>query len=342
VGTALGRQELGVGIAGMGYAGGEHLRAFHEHPDAFVAAVCDIDRDQAERRLAEFALDCPVYASFEELVQDPRVSAVVIATPNRFHAEQAIRAAQAGTSILLEKPPALTPSEFEAIMSATAAAGVVCEVDFVLRWHPMCAAVADLVRSGQLGEVFLVEADLIIGELEPPEPEWSRTQAFGGNLFLTIGCHALDQVIRMADSVPVSVYASTVGRSPDWEFDSTLVTIVNFANGSIGRVTSSVEAKLGYELNLRVLGTRGSVVNNVATLSVDGVWQQVTLSEETPDQDALPFGITADKFLKTVADARASAASLADVEECFRVVFAAGRSAAEGIVVPLAGSEAAG
>lgn len=321
---------IGIGIAGMGYAGREHLRAFHDHPEARVTAVCDVDIEQARSRLAEFGVVCPVYDDYTRLLEDPAVSAVVIASPNRFHADQAIEAARAGKPILLEKPPVLTPEEFERLEAATSGARVACEVDMVLRWHPMCAAAAELVRGGQLGEVFSVEAELIIGELEPPEPAWSRTRSEGGDLHLTIACHAIDQVLRLIGSPPVSVYAASVGRSPEWEFDATSMILMRFANGGIGRVMSSVEAKLGYELNLRVLGTRGTIVNNTATLMTDGKWDRVEFSPDSPDPDSLPFGHTADLFLKTLVDPAQSSASLADVRPCFQVVFAATRSSAEG------------
>ena len=127
---------LTVGIAGLGYVGREHAKAFAAHADARVRAVCDVNRDRAVACRSELGLECEVLTEFPDLLRLPDLDAIVIATPNPFHADQAVAAAGAGKAILLEKPAALTRADLDRIEQAVDDAGVVCEVDLILRRAP--------------------------------------------------------------------------------------------------------------------------------------------------------------------------------------------------------------
>src|SRR5262245_58256279 len=113
---------IGVGIIGAGFFGEVHARAIAAVPGLNVAAVCR--EDVAAARTFASRHGGNAYGSFEALLDDPAVTAVVISTPHHLHAQMAIAAARAGKHILLEKPMAPTLAECDAINAAAAQAGI--------------------------------------------------------------------------------------------------------------------------------------------------------------------------------------------------------------------------
>jgi predicted dehydrogenase len=327
---------LNVGIAGLGYVGAEHAKAFAQHPGARITALCDLNRDRALACRSELGLDCDVVAEFSDLIRLPELDAVVIATPNPLHADQVVAAAGAGKAILLEKPAALTRADLNRIEQAVEDAGVVCEVDLILRIHPAFEAALDAHRRGDLGDVFCVEAEMLYGEIEIPEPAWERTREGGGNIQIAVGCHAYDQVLRFATAPPVEVMGLTTSRKPTWEFDPVSTVIVRFANGSIGRVTTILEAQMPYAFNLRVFGTRGTIINGDLCVPDASAAEFRPLVDGGVDVSALPFDRMADAFIARVRGTGPSIAAYADVRRVFDLALAADEACRSGRPVQLA------
>ena len=167
----------GVAVVGLGIAGSEHLREFARHPDARVVAVCEVRTDLARSKITDLGLDCPTYTEYDACLADPNVQAVVIATPNDYHCEQIVKAARVGKAILVEKPVALSGEELDRIAEVLGETGVACHVNMILRWHPLFEQALWRVRNGDLGEIYYIEAEMLYGELEIPEPGWERTVA---------------------------------------------------------------------------------------------------------------------------------------------------------------------
>ena len=157
------------------------------------------------------------------------LDAVVIATPNSLHPAMTELAAVAGAHILLEKPVGLDNHAIDSMVRWCAQAGVLCQVNMILRWHPMIESIVRLRDEGALGDVHTVEADFIFGELEGSEPDWARTAADGGSLHLYAGCHAYDQVEWLMGDRVAEVSAVSSRRSGKWEYDVTSCAVMRFA-----------------------------------------------------------------------------------------------------------------
>ena len=327
---------LTVAIAGLGYVGREHAKAFAQHAGARVRAVCDVNRDRALACRSELGLECEVVTEFSDLLRLSDLDAIVIATPNPFHADQAVAAAGAGKAILLEKPAALTRADLDRIGQAVDDADVVCEVDLILRVHPAFEAALAASQSGEIGEVFCIEAEMLYGEIEIPEPAWERTLEGGGNIQLAVGCHAYDQILRFATAPPVEVMGLTTGRKPTWEFDPVSTVIVRFADGSIGRVTTILEAQMPYAFNLRVFGTRGTIINGDLCVPNGAKAEFQPLVSGGVDVSALPFDRMADAFIARARDAGPPVAAYADARRVFDLALAADEACKTGRPVQLA------
>jgi len=324
---------LGVAVCGTGNAGFEHLREFAALPNAEVRAIVDVDLDRARSVANDLALAGPVYPSLAEALAGSPIDAVVVASPSDLHASMTVEAARHGAHVLLEKPAALCDDDLDLILDEVARAGVLCQVNMILRWHPMIEAIVAARDAGDLGEVFCVETDFIFGEIEGREPDWARTTARGGSVHLYAGCHAYDQLEWLAGSRISEVGAVSTRRRPGWEYDVTACTLVRFENGAIGRATVTLEASAPYRFGIRVLGTRGTVVDNTICVPVGDEAEYTELCPERVDVTYLPFDRVAADFTDNVLSQRDSHASLARTADLFRLALGAGEAARDRIVV---------
>ncbi len=327
---------IGVAVAGIGNAGSEHVRAFAAHPDARVCAIVDPDRARAAALCRELGISPPVHAGIDDALADGAVDAVVIATPNDSHASLTIAAARAGKHVLLEKPAAIDVASLDATLAAVRDAGVLCQVNMILRWHPMIASIVRLRDAGELGDVHTVEADFVFGELEGAEPDWARTRAAGGSVHLYAGCHAYDQLEWLMGDRVSEISVVSGRRSERWEYDVTAVAAARFARGGIGRATTTLEAAAPYRFAIRVFGTRGTVVDNTVCIPAEHGARFVEHCAQRVDVTSLPFDRVAADFIENLSGAtRTSHASLEATARVFRLAVAAGVSAAERRTVAL-------
>jgi predicted dehydrogenase len=142
-----------IGQAGLGHWGKNLVRNFDELAD--LTWICDSD----EARRAEFGARYPnarVTASFEEMVADDDLQAVVIATPVPTHHPLAKQALEAGKHVFVEKPPAMRAAEMEELVGLAEERGLVLMPGHLLLYHPGVEKLKDLVDSGQLGDVLCV------------------------------------------------------------------------------------------------------------------------------------------------------------------------------------------
>lgn len=324
---------LRVAVCGTGNAGLEHLNAFAALPTATVSAIVDLDVDRARGVAADLGLGCPAHATLAEALSTGEVDAVVVATPNDLHATSTIEAARAGAHVLLEKPAAITADDLDLMVDAVEESGIHCQVNMILRWHPMIEAIVAARDAGRLGEVFCVEADFIFGEIEGQEPNWARTTARGGSVHLYAGCHAYDQLEWIVGSRITEVSSVSTRRRSQWEYDPTALTVVRFENGAIGRATVTLEAAAPYRFGIRVMGTVGTVVDNTICIPRGDRADFADLCQERVDVTYLPFDRVAADFVANVLEQRDSHASLARTVDLFRLALDADDAAHNGEVV---------
>ncbi len=148
--------KIGLGLIGAGGMGSANLRQCLTDPGAELVAVCDVQ----QHRVEAWTLDRPGvkgYRDYRELLADPRVDAVIVATPPHWHCLQAVAAAAAGKHVYLQKPMTLYPAETLAVRNAMRRHRVVCQVGTQIHQEANYRRVVDWVRSGRLGPVGRVE-----------------------------------------------------------------------------------------------------------------------------------------------------------------------------------------
>ena len=94
----------GVGVFGIGWVAGEHIKAYVQNPNMKVVALASRRRASAQSAKDRLGLDCDILDTFDELIQREDIDVIDICSPNVLHAEEAIAAAQAGKHVVIEKP----------------------------------------------------------------------------------------------------------------------------------------------------------------------------------------------------------------------------------------------
>jgi predicted dehydrogenase len=168
-GVSAPSNRIGLGFIGLGWKGfegcwGSLLQSFIREPGTQVLAVCDVDRRYRQRAKVyadQFYgnQDCAVDHDFRELVRRPGIDAVVIATPDHWHAVMTIRACREGKDVYCEKPLSLTVREARAMVTAARRYDRVVQTGSQSRSNPNLRAACELIRQGRLGKIREVYAN---------------------------------------------------------------------------------------------------------------------------------------------------------------------------------------
>jgi predicted dehydrogenase len=178
-----------VGIIGCGLIGQKRAAAIGAGDQ--VAAVYDVEEHRARSLASRHS--ARVVSSALELVQDPSVDAVVVATPHNELAASALLAIDHGKHVLLEKPGARRPGELDALVERAAVKGVSVHVGFNHRFHPALRKAHTLIAEGELGPLFYVRGRYGHGGRPGYDREWrANPEISGGGELLDQGAHLID------------------------------------------------------------------------------------------------------------------------------------------------------
>jgi predicted dehydrogenase len=186
-----------VGVVGLGYWGPNLARNFDRLPGAELAWLCDASDEALERVGAGFP-SARTTSDLDDLLSDDSLDAVVVATPVPTHAELAMRVLAAGKHCFVEKPLARTEEEAEAVVKAAEDAGRVLMVGHLLEYHPGVERLAEIVKSGELGDLrYIYSNRLNLGKDRPDE-----------NALWSLGAHDLSVILMLAEEEPSGCEAS--------------------------------------------------------------------------------------------------------------------------------------
>ncbi len=149
--------KVGFGVIGAGYWGPHLIRNVSDNPDARLVSIADLslDRLQAlQRRYPHVAMT----QNHRELLDDPEVDAVILATPVKTHYALAKEAMEAGKHVLIEKPMVRKSTEAQDLIHLAAQRDLVLMVGHTFEYNPAVVSLRDIVKSGQIGTTFYVDA----------------------------------------------------------------------------------------------------------------------------------------------------------------------------------------
>lgn len=147
-----------LGFIGLGNRGDQVLDAFLEHKDAEILAICDIYSPYLDFAAKKIGTNPKPYHDYRQLLERTDLDAVVISTPDHWHALQTVHACQAGKDVYVEKPLSLCVEEGRKMVEAVRRYKRVSQVGLMRRSTPFCREAAEFIRKGGIGKVTAARA----------------------------------------------------------------------------------------------------------------------------------------------------------------------------------------
>lgn len=333
-------KEIKVGVIGYGGAfnmGKQHLQQM-QAAGMTPRAVCEIDRSRLEVAKQEFP-GIATYTKLEAMLRDTDIDLAVLITPHNLHAKQAIQCLNAGVAVVCEKPFAITTQECDAMIAAAKQRKLVLSTYHNRHWDGGILAAMKVLRSGRIGEVYKIEANM--GSWGKPGDWWRSSKSISGGILYDWGVHLLEyalQILGDAKLVEVAGFA----KKGYWAPQSKWGADINEDEGwMVARFNTGQWLKLcvsSLDVNPKpnwvdISGTKGSILlspNSCKTIWKDG---QATCSEDLVNlPDEYP------KFYRNIAEHMVKGTPLVITAEWSRrpihIIDLACQSAAKGRALP--------
>jgi inositol 2-dehydrogenase len=326
-----------VGLVGLGRMGRFHATNLAGRiPLADLARIVDADEDVA-RDVSEELRGVEWSTDYTDLLDDPEIEAIVVASPTPLHADMVEAAAGAGKHVFCEKPISLEMGRTYEAIEAARVAGVKLQVGFHRRFDPDYRRAWQKIGAGEVGEVYLFRTSL--RDMRPPGFDYIKGS---GGFFADVTLHDFDTARWLVGEIEEVTALGAALSDPGFEevgdLDNAVVT-VRFAGGALGVIDNSRVAGYGYECSSEIMGSRATLrVDNHRRSSVE------TLTPDSSHQDyvsdfverfADAYGAGLESFVRAVREDRDPEVSGADAAAAFVLAKAAERSHREGRPVRL-------
>jgi len=247
-------KHLKWGLLAAGRIAGSFAKGLNSTDDATALAVGSRDLEKAKKFAAEHHVE-RAYGSYEELLADPDVDAVYIATPNSMHAEWSIKAARAGKHILCEKPVATNAPELEEVLEVVRDCDVFFMEAFMYRCHPQWKKVREILDAGTIGEVRVLRSSFAFNMgINLENIRMSNPMAGGG--LMDVGCYCVSFCRLIANEEPSEVHG-VAHIGPEGRVDYQMAGILKFPSGIVADFTSAIQC--GVPTSALIYGSKGSL-----------------------------------------------------------------------------------
>jgi len=244
-----------IGLVGAGHISRTHVQAFARLDGAQVVGVCARQPESAERFGREFGMEI-VTVDLDALIEG--VDVVCVNTPNALHAAQAIRAAEAGRHVIVEKPLASTAAEGRAVVEACRRAGVGLAYAEELPYVPRFVRAKEMLDAGAIGAVrYVTQREAHAGPYSP----WffSRDEAAGGVL-MDMACHSVEGVRWLLGKPRCTrVWADLRAGRSDSALEDHAVLHLEFEGGTTALCEASWALHGGMQSTLEAWGSAGTL-----------------------------------------------------------------------------------
>ena len=278
-----------VGLLGYGAIGHEHAKAIQETSGLTLATVCDTSQDRLDAA-SIFSPGVTTTLVSEDLVRSPDVDVVVISTPPVTHADWALELLEAGKHVVLEKPMALTSASCDQVIEVAQGNGLLAVVYQNRRFDPDFRALQKLIRAGELGDVFHLEA--FVGRFSHPCNYWHSDAEVSGGALFDWGSHIIDQIVQL---MPGEIQSVTARNQKLLWHDVTNADHARMTlHYSDGREASFIYSDISAALKPRwyLAGTKGGVIGSWRHERVVHRSAIGTLSEDVLDPADSPPELT--------------------------------------------------
>lgn len=250
------------GIIGGGSIARFHAQAIQAMQEGELVAIYARKKEKAKALGEEF--NCDYYSDLSEMLADPSIDIVTIATPSGAHLEPTLEAAEAGKHIICEKPLEVTPERVRQMIEHCEKHKVLLSGIFNRRFYPAVAHLKKAVEEGRFGRLSLCDAEV----------KWYRTQEYydsgawrgtwkldGGGALMNQSIHTIDLLIYMVGNIKrLSASVACIAHE-NIEVEDTAVAILEFENGARGVIqgATSCWSTEGHAAEVKLCGDAGSV-----------------------------------------------------------------------------------
>lgn len=255
----MGKSELRFALIGCGRIANRH--AEHINNQGHLVAVCDIDKDKADKLAAEY--NAKAYYDINDLLAEEKsVDVVSICSPNGLHAQHSISALRAGFHVLCEKPLATNVHDCGEMIKTAETCNRRLFAIKQNRFNPPVAAVKTAIDEGRLGKIYSVQLSCFWNR-NPQyyENSWKGTKDLDGGTLYTQFSHFIDLLYWLIGDVKsAKAYMDNYDHKGIIEFEDTGAVILEFYNGAIGTVNYTVNSYgKNMEGSLTIFGEKGTV-----------------------------------------------------------------------------------
>lgn len=255
-----GNGKLGVAVAGLG-VGVQHAKAYLRTGECHLKWAYDLDSDKA-RTLVNEVGEGRVAGSFEQVLEDPDVDAVSIATYDDAHFEQVLAALDAEKHVFVEKPLCRTHDELVAVKSAWQRHGGRAKLssNLVLRAAPLYAWLKEMIENRELGDIYSFDGEYLYGRLHKITEGW-RKDVTNYSVMLGGGIHLVDLMMWLTGERPHRAFASgnrVSTRGTAFCYDDYVAATLGFPSGLVARIAANFSVVHPHHHSLRLFGTEAT------------------------------------------------------------------------------------
>jgi predicted dehydrogenase len=345
-------EKLNVGVLGCGpIAQAGHFESCTKASNARLHAICDVADDLRQRMAATHAPE-KSYADYDEMLADPSLDAVIIATSDAFHVPASIRALEAGKHVLCEKPVGIGLEEVLELERAVARSGKRFQVGHMKRYDAGLQAAKRFIAE-EMGEIVALKAwycdsthrypmtdatqPLIVKSARALKPREDPKADLTRYYMLAHGCHLVDTARYFAGEIQAVTARLSRGKGMHcWFVD------VDFASGTLGHLDLTVAVRMDWHEGFQIYGQHGSIIGKTynpwyyKTSDVDIFRERDGASHRVLGADGHFYRRQLEGFAAAILnDGPLTGAGIEDGVASVRAMLAIARSAAEGRSVRL-------
>lgn len=249
-------KKLRIGLLGASQiARNAHLPALLKASNAVPAGIASRRASKAAEWAKEYNIP-RAYESYDALLADPEIDAVLNTLPFNLHAEWTIKAARAGKSTLCEKPLTETAADARAMVQAVRENGVVFMEAFSHHFSGSVQRLQDYLAEGLIGEIKVIRAEVLYQILD-----WSKdtrgNSDLGASVVVEAGCYAVNTIRALMGAEPDAVTGCAGIKENPGAFDASFVGTMKFPGDRLACLTSTMESP--FRACCEILGTEGRI-----------------------------------------------------------------------------------
>ena len=325
--------KIGVGVIGVGAIGRLHAENYATKvPGAELVGIADVNLPAANSLASRLGVTT-VYADYNRLVNDPRVQAIVVATPPFLKKEITLAAADKHKHVFCEKPMTLSLKDADEMASAVQRSGIRFQIGYQKRSDISFMEARKAIANGVLGKLLLVRAH----NRDPPTTVagWSADPKKSGSIFLETCSHDFDAVRWLSGSEATSVQAAgntmmyeELRKNGDYD---TVVVNLRLANGAMAQVDACGYTPFGFDSRAEVVGSEAGLAVGMGEKTLTHVFNKDGVSNERYDywgtRWAQAYRDEMAAFVESIRDSSTPRATIQDGRAALEIGLAAWESA---------------